>query len=153
MPTRTVTVKRRLKAPAAALYATLTDPDGFAGVRGVRSVEILKEGAEGPISVGTVRRVDLAAGFLTEEIVALEPGTRFDYLIRDAPISFDHRFGRIEFHDRDGFTEAVWPSTFDFDLPVPVAGAVIAAVGAAGCHAAFAAALGEFDRAARTGAR
>lgn len=151
MANRTTTVRRRLKASAADLYATLTDPDRFAHVRGIRSVEVLQEGPNGPVSVGTVRRVNLAAGFLTEEIVALEPGVRFDYLIRDAPVTFDHRFGRIEFHDRGDHTEAIWTSTFAVDLPV--IGTVLAGFAAAGSYAAFVAALGEMDRAARGGAR
>jgi len=78
MTTRTITVRRRLKAPAEALYATLTDPERFAGVRGIRSVEVITEGPDGPASAGTVRRVNLP---------------------------LDHRFGRIEFHL--GFTIAL----------------------------------------------
>lgn len=145
--TRTVTVRRRLKASATDLYATLTDPERFARVRGIRSIEVLQEGPDGPVGVGTIRRVNLPAGYLVEEIVALQPGVRFDYLIRDATVSFDHRFGRIEFHDRGDHTEAIWTSTFAFDQPI--VGAVIAGVAAAGAYAAFAAALGEIDRAAR----
>lgn len=147
MATRTVTVRRRLEASPAQLYATLTDPQRFAQVRGIRSVEVLAEGPDGPVSVGTVRRVNLAAGYLVEEIVALEAPTRFDYLIRDAPVSFDHLFGRIEFHDRGDHTEAIWTSTFAFGTPV--IGGVVAAFAAAGSYAAFAAALGEIDRASR----
>lgn len=146
MTVRTVTVRRRLKAPAADLYATLTDPERFARVRGIRSVEVLTEGADGPASVGTVRRVNLPAGYLVEEIVALEPTTSVDYLIRDAAVSFDHRFGRISFHDRADHTEAVWTSTFAFE--VPVVGALIAGFAAIGSSAAFTAALHAMDRAA-----
>lgn len=149
MTTRTITVRRRLKAPAAALYATLTDPERFARVRGIRSVEVLTEGPDGPASVGTVRRVNLPAGFLVEEIVAVKPPTQFDYLIRDAAVSFDHRFGRIEFHDRGDHTEAIWTSTVAFGQPV--VGAALALVAAVGSHLAFASALSAMDRAALRG--
>lgn len=146
MAIRTVTVRRRLGASAAQLFATLTEPERFARVRGIRSVEVLEEGSSGSASVGTLRRVNLAAGYLVEEIVALEAPNRFDYLIRDAPVSFDHRFGRVEFHDRGDHTEAVWTSTFAFDTPV--VGALVAGVAAAGSYIAFAAVLREIDRAA-----
>ncbi|MCL2544180.1 MAG: SRPBCC family protein [Nocardioidaceae bacterium] len=146
MSIRTVTVRRRLGAPAADLFAVLTDPALFARVRGIRGVEVLKEGTGGPTSPGTVRRVSLAAGFLTEEVVAAE-GTRFDYRIRDASVPFDHRFGRIEFHDRDGHTEAAWTSTLAFDQPVVAP--LLASVAVAGSYVGFAAALHEIDRAAR----
>ena len=149
MTTRTITVRRRLKAPAEALYATLTDPERFAGVRGIRSVEVITEGPDGPASAGTVRRVNLTAGFLVEEIVAVQPPTQFDYLIRDAAVSFDHRFGRIEFHDRGDHTEALWTSTVAFDQPI--VGAALAVFAAAGSRLAFATTLRAMDHAALRG--
>jgi uncharacterized protein YndB with AHSA1/START domain len=146
MTARTITVRRRLKAPAADVYATLTDPDRFARVRGIRSVEVITEGPDGPASAGTVRRVNLPVGFLVEEIVAVEPPTRFDYLIRDAAMPLDHRFGRIELHDDGDHTEAIWTSTIAFDQPG--VGPALTLIAAVGSHLGFAAALREMDRAA-----
>ncbi|MFT4263182.1 MAG: SRPBCC family protein [Nocardioides sp.] len=147
MSTITVTVRRRLEAPAAALFDVLVDPARFATVRGVRSVEILRSGRDGDRSVGTVRRVDLVAGHLVEEIVGLEAPARFDYLIRGASVPFDHRFGRIELADRGDHTEAAWTSTVALGRP-PV-GAALGVAARPVLRAAFATALGEMDRAAR----
>lgn len=146
MSETTVTVRRRMQAPAAALFDVLTDPTNFAGVRGIRSVDILTAGLDGPSSVGTVRRVNLGVGYLVEELVDLQAPSRFDYRIRAAAVPFEHRFGRIEFLERDGYTEGVWTSTVGFAVPVIGAGLAIGAN--ITCRVAFAAALREMDRAA-----
>lgn len=147
MSDRTAVVRRQLKAPAQALFDTLADPGRLATVRGIKGVEVLRAGPEGPVSVGTIRKVSLAAGFLVEEIVGLEHGTRFDYLIRDASLPFDHRFGRIEFHDRGHHTEATWTTTVAFDRSV--VGGMLGLASGPVLSLAFTAALREIDRAAR----
>lgn len=141
----TVTVRRRMHAPAASLFATLTEPALFATVRGIRGVRVLVTGDDGPVSVGTVRRVDLQGGHLVEEIVGLDVPTRFDYLIRSASVPFEHRDGRIEFLDRGDHVEAVWSSTFAF--AVPGVGALVGFAAGAATRVAFRAALREIDRA------
>lgn len=146
MSTTTVIVRRRMRCSAPELFATLTDPHLFAAVRGVRGVDLLRVGPAGAAGEGTVRRVNLPGGFLVEEMVALEAPSRFDYRIREASLPFDHRRGRIEFLDRGDHVEAVWSSTFGFD--VPVIGAAVAAAAAVATRVAFRVALGEIDRAA-----
>lgn len=147
MSTTTVTVRRRMRSTAQALFDLMSTPERFAEVRGIRGVDVVRAGEGGVASVGTIRRVNLAAGFLVEEIVGLEAPSRFDYRIREASIPFEHRFGRIEFLDRGDHTEAVWTSTFAFG--VPLAGAAIAAGAGLVTRVAFGAALREIDRAAR----
>ncbi|SIR90493.1 SRPBCC family protein [Williamsia sterculiae] len=149
MATRTVTVRRRLGAHARDLFATLTDPELFTQVRGIRAVRIIEAGSDGPTGVGTVRRIEFVGGYLVEEIVDVGAPIRFDYLIRDAPVSLDHRFGRIEFHDRDGHTEAVWTSELAFEQPL--IGGVIARVAVIVSHVGFALVLREIDRTATPG--
>lgn len=146
MSETTVTVRRRMRAPAAALFEVLTDPTRFARVRGISSVDILLPGSEGPSSVGTVRRVNLTVGYLVEEFLDLQRPTRFDYRIRAATVPFEHRFGRIEFLERGDHTEGVWTSTVGF--AVPVIGAGLALGANITCRVAFAAALREMDRVA-----
>jgi hypothetical protein len=151
MSTTTVTVRRRMRSAPSDLFATLTDPLLFATVRGVRGVEVLQAGPGGPVSVGTLRRVNFPGGHLVEEIVGLEAPARFDYRIRDASVPFDHRAGRIEFLDRGDHVEAVWSSTFAFGIPV--VGPLVAASAGIATRGAFRAVLREIDRATvlRTG--
>lgn len=145
--TRTVTVRRRLKASAPDLFAVMTDPGLFAQVPGIRSVDVLTTGASGPASVGTVRRVNLPAGHLVEEIVGIDAPRRFEYLIRDAAVPFDHLFGQIEFHDRGKHADVVWTSTFMFNQAL--IGPALAGFAALGSHAAFVLALRGIERTAR----
>lgn len=146
MSTRTVEVRQRLRSTPEALFETLVDPSSFAGLRGVRSVKVLASGPGGPASVGTRRRVNLAVGYLVEEIVGLESPHQFDYVLREASLPFEHLQGRIEFLGRGDYTEAVWSSTFAFHQPLVAP--VLARIAAAGARAAFVAALRELDRAA-----
>lgn len=145
MPTKTVVVRRRLKASPTLLLQVLSQPDLLSRVRGIRGVDVITEGHNGPDSAGTVRRVRFPAGFLTEEIVGLSP-TRFDYVIRDSALPVQHLNGFVRFADRGRHTEAVWSSTFAFNQPV--IGGTFALLAVAACRAAFAAGLKELDRVA-----
>lgn len=141
---RTVVVRRRLRATPEALLATLADPDSLARVRGVSSVTVSWPGAEGPASVGTVRRVELLGGaFLTEEIVDLDPAGRFDYLIVDASIPFDHQFGRIEFRRAGERTLATWTTTYA--VRSAALSTLLTRASGPAVHAAFHTALGALD--------
>ncbi|RJS45903.1 SRPBCC family protein [Nocardioides cavernaquae] len=145
--TRTIVVRRTLKAAPEELFAMLLDSDRLTSVPGVK-VEILRGGMVSRDDVGLKRRVGFPGGFIVEEVVGLqrEAPYRFDYRIRDATVKFRHDSGRIEFAPGPvgSGTKATWTSTFgvsDSRLLRPVE-----VVGQAAGHAAFWLALGLFDR-------
>ncbi|TCJ23919.1 SRPBCC family protein [Nocardioides jejuensis] len=143
----TVTARRQLTATPAALFATLVDPVRMAAVKGITKVTVLKEGTDGPQSVGTQRRVGLPGGaYLVEEFADLDAPTRFDYKLLAASTPLDHRFGRIEFVRRGAVTEATWTSTYV--VPVPLVGAALTQASRPLIKAAFHTALGAIDAAA-----
>lgn len=147
-PPVTVTAHRTVRATPQQLFDTLVDSKRLARVRGVAEVRVMREGAAGPMSAGTRRRVRLHGGlFLVEEFVALEAPHTFDYRLLEASAPLDHRSGRVSFTAADDGTHASWTSTYD--LPVPVVGGVVSRLSRPFVHVAFAVALSALDEQAR----
>ncbi len=141
-----VVVRRRLRSAPEVLCSGLADSDVLAKVPGVRRIDVLEAGADGPTSTGTRRRLHLTGGaFLVEEYVDVTP-TRFDYRIRDARPGFRHERGSVVFESRaDGGTDATW--TTAFSLPVPGAG-LAERVAVPAVRLTFFALMGELDKVA-----
>ena len=140
----TVTAHRHLKATPEQLFSVVLDSSKLARVAGVAKVEVISAGPDGPMSVGTTRRVQLVGGlYLIEEFVGLDAPHTFDYRLHTTSAPVDHRFGRISFHRVGDITEGTWSSTYA--IPVPRLGAVATHTSRPAIKAAFFAALGALD--------
>jgi len=115
---RTIVVHRTLKAPIEEVFDFYVDSAKLAQLPGVRSVTRIREGRTAPDDVGTLRKIDLGAIWLQEEIVGLQRPSRFDYRIRDARPKFHHEAGTIAFQTVPEGTEVTWTSAFTLGRPV-----------------------------------
>ncbi|MFF8549900.1 SRPBCC family protein [Streptomyces albidoflavus] len=105
-------VRRLMRAPVEVVQETVEDPARLARLSVIRSVRVLREGARGPRSVGTLRRLHLGLFWMDETVLALSPG-RFDYHIRLSVPGFRHEAGRITFEAAgEGVTRVTWYSRF-----------------------------------------
>jgi len=117
----TIRVEETVDASRDALFAVLTDHEGYGRFRGVQKCELIRTGRPERNGLGALRRVHLGGSvILDEEIVAYDAPNRYEYLIRRArPLPIRHTLGRVEFESLDTTrTKVFWTSTFEFPLPI-----------------------------------
>ena len=117
----TIRVEETVDVARDALFAVLTDHEGYGRFRGVQKCELIQTGRPERNGLGAVRRVYLGGPtVLDEEIVAYDAPSHYEYLIRRArPLRIRHTLGRVELEALDANrTKVVWTSTFEFPLPI-----------------------------------
>lgn len=122
----TVRVEETVDVGRDALFAVLTDHEGFDRFGGVRKCELIRLGDEERNGLGALRRVHLDQGeVLDEAIVAFDAPHSYEYrVVRARPLPVKHTLGRIELEAIDTHrTKVTWTSTFD--IPVPIVGKAI----------------------------
>ncbi len=122
----TVRVEQAVDVARDALFAVLTDHEGYGRFRGVKKCELIRPGRDERNGLGAVRRVYLAGPtVLDEEIVAYDAANSYEYrIIRARPIPVKHTLGRVAFEALGANrTNVVWTSTFE--IPIPLVGNAI----------------------------
>lgn len=117
----TIRVEETVDVSRDALFAVLTDHEGYGRFRGVQKCELIRTGRPERNGLGALRRVHLGGpAVLDEEIVAYDAPNGYEYLIRRArPLRIRHTLGRVELEAlHANRTKVVWTSTFEFPLPV-----------------------------------
>ena len=117
----TIRVEETVNVARDALFAVLTDHEGYGRFRGVQKCELIQIGRPERNGLGAVRRVHLGGPtVLDEEVVAYDAPNHYEYLIRRArPLPIRHTLGRVELEALDANrTKVVWTSTFEFPLPI-----------------------------------
>jgi hypothetical protein len=117
----TIRVEETVDVSRDALFAVLTDHEGYVRFPGVQRCELIQAGRPERNGIGAVRRVHLGGPtVLDEEIVAYDAPNHYEYLIRRArPLPIRHTLGRVELEALDAHrTKVVWTSTFEFPLPI-----------------------------------
>ena len=138
----TVRVEETLGVAREALFAVLTDHEGYSRFSGVSRCELLRAGHPERNGIGALRRVHIKGGIvLDEEIVEYDAPKSYEYRIRRArPLPMRHTLGRVELEAIEGSrTKVVWTSKFD--LPVPLFGSAIGSGAAAQAARGFRAAV------------
>ena len=117
----TVRVEQVVDASRDALFAVLTDHEGYGRFPGVKKCELIQTGHTDRNGLGALRRVYLGGpAVLDEEIVAYDAPHHFEYrIVRARPVPVKHTLGRVEFEAiGPSRTKVVWVSTFEIRLPV-----------------------------------
>ena len=117
----TIRVEETVDVARDALFAVLTDHEGYGRFRGVRKCELIGIGRPERNGLGAVRRVHLGGPVvLDEEIVAYDAPNHYEYLIRRArPLPIRHTLGRVELEVLDANrTKVFWTSAFEFPIPI-----------------------------------
>lgn len=117
----TVRVEEIVDAPRDALFAVLTDHEGYGRFRGVQECTLIRDGSPERNGLGAVRRVRLGGpAVLDEEIVVFEPSKVYEYrVIRARPFPVKQTLGRVELEAIDaGRTKVTWTSTFEITVPI-----------------------------------
>ena len=117
----TVRVEQAVDAPRDALFAVLSDHEGYGRFPGVRKCELIETGSTERNGLGALRRVYLGGPtVLDEEIVAYDAPHHFEYrIVRARPVPVKHTLGRLEFEAiGPNRTRVVWTTTFDIRLPI-----------------------------------
>ena len=112
---RTVRVQRTIAAPRERVFEVLSDHANYDRFRGIRDSVLLRKGDPPPNGLGALRRVligPLKALKMEEEVTLYEEPSRFDYLIVQINVPFDHQGGSIRLTEVEGGTRAEWLSTF-----------------------------------------
>lgn len=117
----TVRVEEIVDVAREALFAVLTDHQGYGRFPGIQRCELIRAGDRERDGLGAMRRVHLGGPtVLDEEIVAYDAPSSFEYRIRRArPLRILHQLGRVEFESLGANrTKVLWTSTFEFPLPI-----------------------------------
>lgn len=116
----TIRVEETVDVARDALFAVLTDHEGYGRFPGVDKCELIRTGQAERNGLGALRRVFSGPLVLDEEIVVYDAPQAFEYLIRRArPLPVRHTHGRVEFEAIDATqTRVVWTSTFEIPLPL-----------------------------------
>lgn len=115
---KTVTVKRRIKAPAETVFERLTDHAGYGRFPGIRWARLARAGHPDPNGTGALRVVDGGVFRFHEEITGFDRPHRMDYRIVKSWPPAEHRGGSVELHPQGDVTEVVWTSTFRVSWPL-----------------------------------
>lgn len=121
VPMPTVRVEQVVDASRDALFAVLTDHEGYGRFPGVKKCELIQTGHTDRNGLGALRRVYLGGPtVLDEEIVAYDAPHHFEYrIVRARPVPVKHILGRVEFEAiGPSRTRVVWVSTFEIPLPL-----------------------------------
>jgi hypothetical protein len=117
----TIRVEQVVDASRDALFAVLTDHEGYGRFSGVKKCELIRTGRTERNGLGALRRVHLGGPtVLDEEIVAYDAPHSFEYrIVRARPVPVNHTLGRVEFEALGANrTRVAWTSTFEIQLPV-----------------------------------
>jgi uncharacterized protein YndB with AHSA1/START domain len=116
----TVRVEETVDVARAALFAVMTDHEGFGRFSGIEKCVLVRAGRDERNGAGALRRVHSGPVVLEEEIIAYDAPSSYEYRIRRArPLRMNHTLGRVEFESVDANrTKVVWTSTFEFPLPI-----------------------------------
>ncbi|MFA9471052.1 MAG: SRPBCC family protein [Deltaproteobacteria bacterium] len=117
----TVRVEETVEVARDAVFAVLTDHEGYGRFPGVQKCELLRPGRDERNGLGALRRVHLGVPtVLDEEIVAYDAPRSFEYrVVRARPLPVKHTLGRIELEALSANrTKVVWTSTFEIPLPI-----------------------------------
>jgi uncharacterized protein YndB with AHSA1/START domain len=119
---RNIHVTRTIPAPPEAVFGLLTDHANYDRFRGINGSELIREGDPAPNGVGALRRIRVTPFRFDEEITAYERPSRFDYLIVDLNVPFDHHGGSVRLSPESGGTHVDWQSSYT--VPTPVVGGI-----------------------------
>lgn len=117
----TVQIEETVDADREALFAALTDHEGYGRFPGVQSCTLVREGDSERNGLGAVRRVHLGGpAVLDEEIVVFETPALYEYrVIRARPFPVKHELGRVELEAlAERRTKVLWTSTFEIAVPI-----------------------------------
>jgi hypothetical protein len=109
---RTIRVERMIAAPRERVFEVLTDHANYDRFRGIRGSILLRKGEPPPNGLGALRRILIGPLKFEEEITLYEEPARFDYLIVQINVPFDHQGASIRLKETDGGTHVEWTSTF-----------------------------------------
>lgn len=112
MAQQVVTVKQNFQAPAAAVFAVLSDHNRLSEVFGA-PVKRIKDGADAPNGVGSVRRMGPGPIATQETVTAIEPGKSIDYVISRFGGPIVNHQGRLDFADNGEGSSVTWVIQFD----------------------------------------
>jgi catechol 2,3-dioxygenase-like lactoylglutathione lyase family enzyme len=110
-----VECENRIRAPAAEVWARLTDHAGLGDWSLFRG-SVLREGRENPNGLGCIRQLNAPGMRITEEVTAWEEGAHYSYQLRTgAP--FRRHQGDVFVAEQDGVTWVRWAIRFDSWIP------------------------------------
>jgi uncharacterized protein YndB with AHSA1/START domain len=118
----TVRVVVHIGAPIERVFAALSDHERFLHSADV-STTIVRPGQPRD-GLGCLREVRIAKRVrYLEEVTAWQPPSAFEYTIRETSLPLRHRGSRLALSATAGGTEVTWTS--DFDVPIPIVGALL----------------------------
>jgi uncharacterized protein YndB with AHSA1/START domain len=123
---RSIHVTHSIPASPEAVFDLLTDHANYKRFRGVSGSELLREGDPTPNGVGAVRRIRSTPFRFDEEVTAYERPTRFEYLIVDLNVPFEHHGGTIRLSADGDRTQVDWRSSYT--VPTPLVGGLQEAI-------------------------
>jgi len=112
MAQQVITVKQNFKAPAETVFSVLSDHNRLSEVFGA-PVKRIKDGADSPNGVGSVRRMGPGPIATQETVTAIESNKSIDYVISRFGGPIVNHQGRLEFADTDGGSSVTWVIQFD----------------------------------------
>lgn len=112
MTQQTITIKQNFNAPAEAVFAVLSDHNRLSEVFGA-PVKRIKDGADSPNGVGSVRRMGPGPIATQETVTAIEPGKSIDYVISRFGGPIVNHKGRLDFADDGAGSTVTWVIQFD----------------------------------------
>nr|WP_042193087.1 SRPBCC family protein [Kibdelosporangium sp. MJ126-NF4]CEL20551.1 hypothetical protein [Kibdelosporangium sp. MJ126-NF4]CTQ89462.1 hypothetical protein [Kibdelosporangium sp. MJ126-NF4] len=142
----TLTIRRRLKAPADYLFDSFADATRLARLKGVQRVDELTLGHHERYGVGMQRRVQFARGlWMQEEVLEYDRPDSWTYRIMAARVGgFHHESGRLLFDPLPSGTQVTWTTTFT--VPIPLVGTVVERLAGAGLNRWFQRVLTNMDQ-------
>ena len=146
---RSLTVTRRIEAPAEGVFDLLADHVNYDRFPGINGSELVREGDPPPNGVGALRRIHSRPLRFDEEITAYERPSLLGYLIVKVNAPLEHEGGEIRLREQNGATEVEWKTTFR--VPMAVVGGVQEAVWALLLRRGFGRVLEDIERTLRGG--
>jgi uncharacterized protein YndB with AHSA1/START domain len=121
MPQQRIVIEQEFNRPVAELFAQLADHNQLAKVFGI-PVRRIKDGADEPNGVGSVRRIGPALLPVEETVTAIRPNAAIEYRITRGGGPMRNHRGCQEFTPTPRGTRLRW--TVAFDAP-PVVGDIL----------------------------
>jgi len=110
-----VECEARIRAPAAEVWARLTDHAGL-GDWSLFKGRVLREGREDPNGVGCIRELTAPGMRITEEVTAWDEGAHYSYQLRTGAPFSKHQ-GDIFVSEEYGQTRVRWAIRFESWIP------------------------------------
>jgi len=146
---RSLTVTRRIEAPAESVFDLLADHANYDRFRGMNSSELVREGDPPPNGVGALRRIHSRPFRFDEEITAYERPSLLGYLIVKVNAPLEHDGGLIRLREEGGATDVEWSTKFR--VPTPLVGGLQERIWAIALRRGFGRVLADIDRTLRSG--